>query len=351
MTVEVLGSAIHLETEAEAWMLLQKLIEGGASVPMIPKVTFGEWAKIDVYIPAKKYDSAITPYMMQGWVELQRSIYRTYSLALGRSGRARSLTEEEKGNLELVVEVKSGSSDQTVDVQEIIQTFVTTVADKMEPLHILIVSIAVALTYGGTSVINTWLAGRKEVKLAEIEALKNKAVIDGHVSALNTIAAVARMDVDRAQLLAKAAAEVPLVQQVAAESSRGREALIKHVTKEDAVVNGVPISAEAGRCLTSRTRLASEDYRADGLYKIRKVDTTVATGFRVHLVDPAGTELVADVAEVMTTKEDREVIRSAEWEKVPVFLQINAKQRRGEILDAKIMRARPYDPDTDGVWS
>ncbi len=39
MTVEVLGSAIHLETEAEAWMLLQKLIEGGASVPMIPKVT------------------------------------------------------------------------------------------------------------------------------------------------------------------------------------------------------------------------------------------------------------------------------------------------------------------------
>jgi hypothetical protein len=75
-----------------------------------------------------------------------------------------------------------------------------------------------------------------------------------------------------------------------------------------------------------------------------------AWDFRVHLVDKDGKELVGDVAEVMTTLEDRSVIQAAEWEKAPLFLQVNAKERRGEYFDAKILRARKFDPATDGTW-
>jgi hypothetical protein len=96
--------------------------------------------------------------------------------------------------------------------------------------------------------------------------------------------------------------------------------------------------------------VTSIEVRLDGLYKIRKVDTTVETGFRVHLSDRDGKELVGDVAEVMTTLEDRQVIQEAEWSKAPVFLQINAKKRRDEVVDAIIVRARTYDPATDGAW-
>lgn len=91
--------------------------------------------------------------------------------------------------------------------------------------------------------------------------------------------------------------------------------------------------------------------RLDGLYRIKRVDTTVATGFRVQLVGPKGDELVADVAEVMTTLEDRAVIRDAEWNKVPAFFQINAKERRGVYTDAVILSARKHDPETDGPWA
>ncbi|OED48772.1 hypothetical protein AB838_09710 [Rhodobacteraceae bacterium (ex Bugula neritina AB1)] len=94
----------------------------------------------------------------------------------------------------------------------------------------------------------------------------------------------------------------------------------------------------------------STEVRLDGLYKIRKVDTTMATGFRVHLIDAEGKELVGDVAEVMTTAEDRYIIQEAEWKKLPVHLQINAKERRDKLTDAVIIRARAHDPDTDGEW-
>lgn len=141
-----------------------------------------------------------------------------------------------------------------------------------------------------------------------------------------------------------------MVENLENEADKGRAALVRHVTKADAVVNGVEIKAQAGQEITSKTRVESTEVRLDGLYKIRKVDTTVATGFRVHISDVKGRELVGDVAEVMTTLEDRKVIQDAEWERTPVFLQINAKERRGEYLDASIIRARAYDPATDGEW-
>lgn len=342
--------AVHLETEDDAWRLLQSLIGGEKSFESLPKITVGKWAKIDVYVPSERYNSALTPYMMKGWVELQRSIYRTYSLTHGGLGTGNSLSDKEKEDLELVVEVRSGSSDQSVDVQELIATIAESLVEKMEPEHILIAVLALILTWGGKSAFVAWVDRKKAEKLAEIDLLKTKEAQKMHMAALETIVAVAGADVSRVRLLDKAAETVPVVTDIRNEADQGREALVKHVTKNDAVVNGVPLTAAAGQSLTTRTRVEALEVRLDGLYKIRKVDTTVATGFRVHLLDRDGRELVGDVAEVMTTLADREIIRDAEWSKIPVYLQINAHKRREQVVDAVIVRARAYDPDTDGEW-
>ena len=310
----------------------------------------GDWAKIDVYVPEDRYDSALTPYMMQGWVDLQRSVYRAYSMAISGDPDGKKLSDAEKDKLELIVEVKSGSSDQTVDIQEIITRLGLALVDKMEPVHVLIGITIGALTFGGATVTKAWLNSKKEVKLAEIESLKSAATVKAQVAALQTIAEVAGVDRERVKLLEAAKEIVPVAANIEAEASKGREALVHHLAKQDSVVNGVPVAAEAAQSITRKTRIEASDARLDGLYKIRKVDTTVATGFRVHLVDASGKELIGDVAEVMTTLEDREVIREAEWEKIPVYLQINAKERRGEHFDAKILRARKYEPGSDGEW-
>lgn len=339
-----------LQTETEAWELLRKVIAGEIKVDAVPKLTLGPWAKIDVYIPAERYDAAMTPYMMKGWVDLQRSVYRAYALVHGGAGAANTLSDREKERLELVVEVRSGSSDQTVDIQAIIESVAASLVGKMEPEHILIAVLTLILTWGGSSAFSAWMERKKEEKLAEIELLKTKETQKSHLAALEAITTVATVDRARTKLLAQAAQELPVVASLQEEADRGREALVKHVTKSDAVVNGIKVSADTGQAITSRTRVTSIEVRLDGLYKIRKVDTTVETGFRVHLSDRDGNELVGDVAEVMTTLEDRQVIQEAEWSKVPVFLQINAKKRRDEVVDAIIVRARTYDPATDGAW-
>lgn len=341
---------INLRTEEEAWSLLERLISGDLILDAVPKITIGEWGKIDVHIPTERYNAAITPYMMRGWVDLQRSIYRAYSLAKGGEGAANTLSEQEKDNLELIVEVRKGSSDQTVDIQAIIEVFIANMVGKMEPVHVLIAVVALILTWGGKSVVAAWLEKRKEEKLAEIDLLKTKEIQKAQMAALETIASVSNVDRGRVKLLKEAAHEVPVVAFLQEEADKGREGLVKHVTKNDAILNSVPIKAEAGQSITSHTRVEATETRLDGVYRIRKVDTTVATGFRVHLLDRTGQDLIGDVAEVMTTLEDRKVIQDAEWGRVPVFLQINARKRRDEITEATILSARPYDPETDGEW-
>lgn len=341
---------IHLETEEDAWELYRQLLENEVGYENLPKLTVGEWANVDVYIPAKRYDSAITPYMMNGWIELQRTVYRAYSLVHGGEAVANTLSDREKDRLELVVEVREGSSDQSVDIQALLEALSVSLVDKMEPNQILIAVLTLILTLGGRSVLATWLSNRKDEKLAELELLKTKEIQKAHLVSLETIAAVAGVDAERRSLLDRAASENPMIAEVRDEAERGRAALVKYVTKTDAVVNGVPIKAEAGQSLTSKTRSVPSETRLDGLYKIRKVDTTAETGFRVHLSDRDGKEVVGDVAEMMTTLEDRRTIQEAEWSKVPVFLQINAKLRREQVVDAIIVRARAFDPETDGDW-
>jgi hypothetical protein len=247
--------------------------------------------------------------------------------------------------------VKGGSSDQSVDIQAILESIAAKLVSNMGPNETLISILAAILTYGGVTMFKAWFSNQKEIRLAEIEALKTSNIVKAQTAALDTIAIVSGVDRSRVQLIEKAREIVPIISSLQSEADRSREALVKHLTKDDARLNGVQVTAEAGQTLTSSTRLEAQDSRRDGLYKIRKVDTTSITGFRVHLSDKSKKELIGDVAEVMTTLEDRQVIKDAEWSKIPVFLQINAKERRGKIVEATIVRARLYEPETDGIWT
>ena len=148
MAAPILPEKVSLASEEEAWELLRSLVEGRAVAEKLPELVLGDWAEIDVYIPAEKYDSSLTPYMMKGWVDFQLSVYRSYSLARGGEAEARTLTDAEKERLELIVEVRSGSSDQSVNIQKILETTASSMVDKMEPTQILIVLMTLMAATG-----------------------------------------------------------------------------------------------------------------------------------------------------------------------------------------------------------
>ena len=58
-----------------------------------------------------------------------------------------------------------------------------------------------------------------------------------------------------------------------------------------------------------------------------------------------------DVQEVMSSENDRVIIKDAEWSKVPVRLQINAKVKKGVAQAATILKADKVEADSDPATS
>ena len=96
-------------------VLSPQLVNGELDTASVDELEFGDWVKSRVYIHGKRYDSALNTYMMQGWQDAQRALYRSYAITAKGAADARSLTDSEREKLELVVQIKSGSSDQEAD--------------------------------------------------------------------------------------------------------------------------------------------------------------------------------------------------------------------------------------------
>jgi len=339
---------VEINSEEQAWEALAGLLAGEIEVDTLDDLVFGDWVKATVYIPDQRYDSALNTYMMQGWQDAQRAVYRSYALVKKGTSDGRVLTDLEKENLELVVKVSSGSSDQEADLIDILKEAAMGAVEKMDPVQIAIVLIALILTWGGQSVMRTWLTNRKEEKLAELSESTNKEAFKTIAKAFDTIKTVSS-DRPNAELLNKAAVEVPIVDELREEAEKARASIVKHASQSDASINGVSIPAEAGQKITRESRSSAREERKDGIYRIQKVDTQVPDGFRVYVESVEnGEAFAASVQEVVSSLNHREVIKEAEWSKVPVQLQINAKVSKGKVSEAVILRADKYEvPETE----
>lgn len=317
---------VTINSEEDAWQTLNDLLAGKLILDSEDKIIFGDWVKASVYIPEKRYDSALSAYMMQGWVETQRALYRSYALVAHGEPDARKLTDAEREKLELVVTVHSGSSDQEAALTDIIKEVLTGAIDKMDPTTIAIVVISLALIWAGQSVWRTWISERREERVAETNS---KAML----KALDSIQVAVAGDAEKTKLLAKAIETQPVLSALKVEADASRMEIIKHNSSVDAEINGVPLPSDASTSLTKSSRTSPEEERKDGVYKVHKVDTTVPDGFRVHIENvETGEVLQANVQEIMSSLNDRKLIQEAEWSKVPVQLQINARVKKAKLL-------------------
>lgn len=322
---------------------MANLIDGKLEIESLDDLILGDWVKATVLIPGQRYDSALNTYMMQGWQDAQRAVYRSYALVAKGTADGRVLSDLEKDNLELVIKVKSGSSDQEADLVGILKEAAVGAVEKMEPTQIAIVLIVLILTWGGQSVFRTWLNNRKEEKLAELSEGTNKQAFQTLEKALETIQSVAA-DQQKSAILDKAQAQVPVVEGLRNEAEKARASIVKHASQSDAAINGISIQAEAGQNISRESRSSAKEARKDGVYRVQKVDTQVADGFRVYVENvDNGEEFSASVQEVISSLSHREVIKEAEWSKVPVQLQINAKVNKGKVIEAVILRADKYE--------
>ena len=155
---------IVITSELEAYEILQMALEN--KIPEYDRLIFDGWPTLNLHLEGEKFHQSLTPTVMKGLIEFQKSIYQSYAVAKYDSPNRR-LTEEEKKDLEIRVDVKDGSSNFDINFQEIAVKLIEQIGSRMNPTELLLTVVAIAAMFFGSSSYKVYLDNRKELKSKE----------------------------------------------------------------------------------------------------------------------------------------------------------------------------------------
>lgn len=329
-------AVFEIKGEDEAWKLLETALQNRLGEPPAVQIFWNNWPTLNIHLTAVPEDGTISSGTMEAILELQRSLYRTHALLSTGNDDLRSLSRSDREQYELRLKVEKGSSDLTINLSEIISKYGNDVIAKMTGTELLILVLGLALIYGGRLVLGEFIRAKTEQR-------KNASDDENTRQLLSNYQAQIENDTKRFEILTGALHREPVLQQVEQTAAKARDELVKAVADEGGgSIQRIPLPREVAVEISSVNRAHSSEIKLAGQYKVAKVDTTVAEGFRVTLEDiKTGETVTASLFDAIISAEHRRALQDAEWKKKPVFVEMTAKRLRGRITDAKIVSVIP----------
>lgn len=323
---------IVIRSEADAYDILDKASRD--EIGPYSTIRFDGWPTLNLYLKGQKFEQSITPTIMRGLLELQKSLYRSYASAKFNAPTKR-LSDAEKEELEIKVSVKGGSSNFEINFQDIAIKLVEQLGAKMNPTEVLYAVVSIAALYFGTSAYKSYLENRKETRAKEVsdETLRKS---------IEALSFTSEQETKRTQIIAELASKDHRIENIVRLSHDAHTEVVKCLTAgTEARLDGISLPPDISEVLTQNARRKSNEVRLDGSYRLMKLDWSDATRFKVKVFNiGTGLQLDAEVQDDSLTGKYKEALKAAEWSRKPVKLQINAKLMGDDIYrDAVIISA------------
>lgn len=328
---------IVIRSEDDAYEVLRMARDG--ELGPYKSIVFDGWPTLNLYLKGDKFHQSITPTVMKGLLEFQKGIYRSYAVAK-YDHPGKRLSEQEREDLEIRVDIKDGSSDLDINFQELATKLLGQMVGKMDSQDIVITIVTIAVLYFGNSAYRTFLENRKETRIKEISD-------DTQRETLAVLKYTSEQETMRAQIIADLARDNSKVDNIAQIAFDAQTDVVKAMAAgTTAKVEGIELTAGIADSLTQNARRKSEEVRLDGIYRLIKLDWTDASKFKVKVYNvKTGLSLDAEVQDDSLTGKYKEALREAEWSRSPVALKINAKTFGDEAYrNAVVISAEKYVP-------
>lgn len=119
-------------------------------------ITFDGWPNFDLNIKGKRYSSTLPTGVMKALIEYQNSLNRVFaSVAYDRSAKA--LTDDDRNDVELVFEVKEGSSEAQANVWDAATRLGERAIERMNGKQLVITVLGSALLLSSAYVGMHWM--------------------------------------------------------------------------------------------------------------------------------------------------------------------------------------------------
>lgn len=321
-----LGEAPELiiRSEAQAFEVLEAALN--KELGQLPfAVKFEGWPILEIKLEGAGYDSTITSDIAAGLVELQQAINRTYARAVHHSTNARALTAAERREIQFKAKVRSGSSLIEVNLGDVAEKVGMELVGKMDPSHIAVIVLGIALVSGSVVAYKAYLRHRSEDKKISEESARQIAL--------------SKEETQRLTVMANAMRAEPLLANAREDFDDARHEIVRGTGDAKTItVDGVTIDRLSAHAIASAKRSQAKAVQLNGDYFIKRVDWQQDGEIRI-LVQNSDTHrtFLASLRDDSLDGAQASVIQNAEWARKKVYLSINATELRGEVTKATIV--------------
>lgn len=334
------GTKIIIRNEDDAWVVLERALDGEFDDLDDISVELDGWPSTDMWLGAGK--AAIYPGVMRGFLALQSGLHHSYGIIQNGDPSILRLTNEEKRFLEIVVHVDEGSSDYKVDWQKALHKVIERMSEKMEPKHWIGITCILGVLYFGTSGYKEYLQYQMETRKAEISA-EEQAALFGHLQFMGA------QETERMALLNRALDEISGLSGVPDQSDEAKKQVLQSLSQYGNLsVGGIDLAPDDVNEVLKRARSRSVERELTGEFLVLQVDTTAFDGFRVRLLHvESGVEFWARLYDALVSEPQRHIIQDAEWGKHALYGRVDVTQRGDKIVDAIIREVT--EPEVDDI--
>ncbi len=323
--------SIKITNDVEAFAALGKAI--GNEIGPETIVEFDGWPVFKLTISGKNFHGSIPTRIMPPILELQKEIHRIYSRARYNTDDTRNLKQEERDQLELVVEIKEGSTEFITELAKSLNEIVKSTNMSSQEALLLLVSIAAMMT--GAFAWKDWLRSKERIHGEDVTVQ------------------LSQEETRRLELVTAAMTRHPEIAQNKAAIDGFRDDLSRRLKPEDEIkVDFQPIiTGNRASEIVPALRTPSEEIRIDGEFVINEVKFPSSFGGKyrfaaTRLTD--GQHLMIDAHPDILSSEQIQILRDSSFSVRRVFMKVNAKKVRDAISAANLVAISwPRPGDTE----
>lgn len=339
-----MSETLVISNEIDAFNVLELIKEKSDDFFNDAQVSFQNWPQLTMRLRGDGFHGTISPTVMSGFIDFQKSIYRAYALAKYNSVNINKLTKEEKRELEFFVSVEESCSLFGVDFQAALEKLMENAGSKLSRKDVLGIALVLGIGFFGESAYSTYMEDRKHERELAAKTEEQRAMYENMRFA-------SEEETKRMQLLYNLGKQNAQISNIQEYSYQAKTALVKASRAADSVeLASVEFDGEVADDLVKNARKTALNVRLDGRYRILNVDSSNVDVFKVKVRDlDSRDEFIAIVQDETLESRYKNLIKDAEWSKKAISLAINAKELGGEIRQATIIQAEEIseEPESD----
>ncbi|HRQ63903.1 MAG TPA: hypothetical protein PKZ76_03415 [Xanthomonadaceae bacterium] len=317
-----------IRSEDDAWNALAAAVAGKEFSDDI-RLRFEGWPRFELDFKGRDWNSTVPTRIMPALLDVQRDINRAYATIEYREPNLRRLRDEERDRLEVVVQVKKGSSVFNADLWPHFSRIAEAAVGRMSGDQIVVTVLGLALTIMAPVMFKAWLRARQEEKetASRVE--------------------LSKQETERLKVMKEAITRQPALEASKADAEATANKLLKASKPGDTMeISGVSVSAEEAREIVQPERERATELEIEGAFAVLGNRTDKGDGFRITIRRQRdGLTFNADVPLELPAPQQK-VIQDAEWSKRLVRLIVDAEMLRDSITRAVVISASEVETDS-----